>query len=662
MLTVLAVISIISLAVTVAGVVAKASAAGELVGALNDALDVTNMSGLKIFDTPYMNITGNALSMIVRFMGYAQLLIVLCAFLCLIFNAFKLWSSTIELKKFYVDTIYKCVIVMVLMNIYPTIVTRTYSFATNLGVEASGGSDIVVSSFANLAEQMKNIWEAGTNDMINQIKKGADKDGKVVISEEMLKAFTKAGMTEQQARDYAKNMNWEISKKETKKQRNARKAAQKAFKNDKQRQKYMRQSLAVVTAMSQILTGTSESAIADGQIDATEVLTQGRDALKNVFYNPYIKGTKRLSFSAMMKTAVIIGECATAGALGAKIEPDKSKQASLEDLAKSKNPQLMFKIIGAFLMNNFVYKILMIIAVGYCMIEYIVTLIEYLITASVSALLIPLFFIDATKQYTMNILKSVFSYFVKILVTTMMIFFVISMYIDLGAMIVSRRDLDSIMSLLIYGCIVVLGMVLVKNSGKVAAAVISGNPSMGLGDVVHQARGMSMAAQHAGRELRQFGQEVAKAGQAGQKTAAAFAGGYAPAFRSAHQAKKETMAGLTARRDSGEIAMTDKDIKRAGNAAARDVRNSTAKQMAGDSIVKALTGLDRVHGLDERTKVGQGYYDPESGKMEQATFAQVKKDADKKAKATADDYIDRYAKANKRMMAGDIELPEANGH
>ena len=121
------------------------------------------------------------------------------------------------------------------------------------------------------------------------------------------------------------------------------------------------------------------------------------------------------------------------------------------------------------------------------------------------------------------------------------------------------------------------------------------------------------------------------------------------------------MAGLTARRDSGEIAMTDKDIKRAGNAAARNVRNSTAKRAIGDSLYKTFTGLDRVHDKNEVGFVGQGYYDPE-GRLQEASLKHIKEASDNKAKTTANDYIDRYTKANKRMMAGDIELPEANGH
>ena len=657
MLTVMAITSIVSLCITIAGVavnVGKAGAAVEFAGALGDALDINNMSGLKLFDTPYMNITSNALVMIANFMYYAQLLVCICAFLCFIFNAFRLWSSTLELKKFYVDTIYKCVIVMVLMNIYPTVVTKTYNFSTELGVEASGGSDTVVTSFANLAKQTKKIWQAGTESMVEQLQKGADKDGKIIVNEKLIKAFTDYGMTEEEAKAWAQQQGWEISD-DRKKTNSKQKKAIKAFKNNTEREKYMKQSMAIIHAMSQVLTGTSESALADGSISANEILNMGDQALDQVFYNPYIKGTKRLSFSAIMKTGVIIAECATAGALSSMEETDGSKQSSWNDLAKSKKPHLMFKVIGKFVMNNFIYKILMLIAIGYCMIEYIVTLVEYLIVAAVSCLLIPFFFIDATKQYAMNILKFIFSYFVKILVTTMMIFFVISMYIDLGTLIMARKDLDSIMSLLVYACITILGMVLVKNTGRIAGAVISGNPSMGLGDVVNQVRGMNHMAHHAAHTASNMSQQARKAGQAaGQGLAAAV-----PAFHSANAAKRSTMDSLTQSRDKGKISMTDKDIKRAGSKSAWGSLAGVAKQGMADAAFKQMTGIDRVHNKNEAIKVGQQFVD-EKGQAKTATLWDIQEAAENRSKESANKMIDAMKKANAVKKTDDINSDDIN--
>ena len=70
MLTILAIASVASLVISVVGVGVKAATANELIGVLNDALDINKMSGLKNFDKPYINITSNALIMITNFMEY----------------------------------------------------------------------------------------------------------------------------------------------------------------------------------------------------------------------------------------------------------------------------------------------------------------------------------------------------------------------------------------------------------------------------------------------------------------------------------------------------------------------------------------------------------------------------------------------------------------
>ena len=661
LLTVLTIASVVSLVASVAGVVLKVSAAGELVGALNDAININDMEGLKLFDTPYLNVTGNALSMIVNFMEYARLLVAICAFLALLFNAFQMWCSTLEFKKFYADAVYKCLVVMILMNIYPTVITKTYNLATELGVEASGGEKTVITAFSGIAKQTKRIWNAGTASMIEQLQTGAGEDGKIVVDQNLINMFTEYGMTEEEALAWAKEQGIEVSTGKVKRsQKKAQKKAVKAFKNDTEKQKYMKQSMAIIHAMSQVLTGTSDSAMADGSVSATEILKMGDETLNNVFYNPYIKGTKRLSFSAMMKTAVIIAECASAGSLASTEEIDPSKQSSWEDLAKSKKPHLLFTFVGKLLMNTFIYKILMLIAVGYCMIEYIVTLIEYLIVAAVSALLIPFFFIDATKQFAMNILKSVFSYFIKILVTTMMIFFVISMYIDLGSLILARKDLDSIMSLLVYACITMLGMVLVKNSGKIAGAVISGNPSMGLGDIVNQARGMSAAMHHASQEMRQFGNQVKGAAMAAQK----FNGRMADineARAGAKAAGQQTFAGLDAANAAEKVSMTEKDMKHEANAAKRAYAFQAGKQMFGDAAYKAFTGRDRNHEKDGALKVGQMFeYQP--NQYRQATVGDVQKAnaarAEKMGKDRTDQAIANPKYQNNRERPISLEMPE----
>lgn len=276
------------------------------------------------------------------------------------------------------------------------------------------------------------------------------------------------------------------------------------------------------------------------------------------------------------------------------------------------------------------------------------------------ALLIPFFFIDATKQFAMNILKSIFSYFIKILVTTMMIFFVISMYIDLGSLILARKDLDSIMSLLVYACITMLGMILVKNSGKIAGAVISGNPAMGLGDVVNQARGMSAAMHHASQEMRQFGNQVKGAAMAAQK----FGGRMADineARAGAKAAGQQTFAGLDAANVAGRVSMTENDMKHEANAAKRASAFQAGKQMFGDAAYKAFTGRDRNHEADGALKVGQ-MFEFAPGQYRQATVGDVQKANAKRAEKMSKDWTDQAIAnpkyQNNRERPISLEMPE----
>ena len=159
MATAFLVMSIISLSVTILGVVGKGVAVASAINSLRDLVDIDKLGAMKGFDEGYMAIASQALNMLFHFLKYAQLLVCFCAFLCIIFNAVKLWSGTIELKKVFVDSIYKSVIVMVLMLAYPQVIVKTVNLGTELGVEASGGYDSVNQSFAKLATKQASTPE-----------------------------------------------------------------------------------------------------------------------------------------------------------------------------------------------------------------------------------------------------------------------------------------------------------------------------------------------------------------------------------------------------------------------------------------------------------------------------------------------------------------------
>ena len=141
-------------------------------------------------------------------------------------------------------------------------------------------------------------------------------------------------------------------------------------------------------------------------------------------------------------------------------------------MAESKSPGIFTKWLGNIGIQ-LVYKLLLVISVIFIMIEYIITVLEFFIVAGLSALLIPFYFIDATKQFATNILKTIFTYAIKLITTITMVFFTLGMYINLGNFMLQRTELTALSTVFIYVIYCVIGMALVKGTGGLAASIIS---------------------------------------------------------------------------------------------------------------------------------------------------------------------------------------------
>ena len=363
------------------------------------------------------------------------------------------------------------------------------------------------------------------------------------------------------------------------------------------------------------------------------------------------------------------------------------------------------------------------------MIEYCLSMIEFLIVASVSSLFIPLYFIDATKQYATNILRIIFSYFVKIMVVTMMAFFVMGMFINMGSKMCSM-DIGSNLACFYFIFNALIGMALVKAGGKVASAVISGNPSMGLGDFMNEVRSMGHSI-HSGYN---FGKGIAQdTVKAGAQTASAaknignavatnnaakvsvLEGQRAAAFQSksalqnmkdiggginsqryqdlnARQMRGENLSeadrnfmthaerysNLEARQNAGEIlskedsdflsqnqgalAMTDEQIDAAATQAGKDYAKQARKDFNNAWMYNKLTGIDKPADSSNALRVGQQFWDTEQKQWRTANLQDVQNAGKMGGQQFGEKAAQNAMRRNSRMMCGDIELPECNGH
>lgn len=646
---------VVSLILTTGKTVVKAGAAATAAAALNSIFSIANLSGIKGFDEPYQGIAMQAIAMLGNFLAYANKLVIVCAFLCIIFNAFKLWAGTAELKKVYVDMIYKAVMCIAVMTVYPVVVQKVYNISTQLGVEASGGYNAVMTSFSNMAKKTQEVWKEGMNEYVKALKDGGAKtdDGKIIISDSALKAFTDRGMTEEEAIQWANSNGLQIDNEKANAtgilwwqtaQKKAEKNALSEIKKNKNNYKMMKQSLAIMRGLQQLLVGEAEGDIETENVDLNTLMTMGENKLKKIFYNPYIGGTKILSASTMIKTAIVISDMASSGCL-AMIDStgEKEKEMKLKDLAEG-SPHVFLGFVGT-VFRAFLYKLGMILAMIFIMLEYIMCVIEYLIVVAVSSILIPLLFIDATKNFATNILKTLFSYFMKIMVTTMMCFFTISLYIDLGSKMCGKTNLNSISTILVYVFTLMFGVFLCKTSGKVAAAVISGNPNLGLGDVAGEFRNAAHAAHIASHHMDSAWQKVGgvakDAANVGVSAAANYSAGKAAgkdlqgSLDSMGDKALGTGQGLHSGTSGGRFGGRFSNTGAAGAAVKNHTAMGSLGQQIGDKLFKGITGQDKghtdEHGLNNGfLQVGQKFTD-DQGRERTATLGDVKKAAAKKA-------------------------------
>ena len=653
--------ALVSLGTAALAGVGKAVLVGAVAEAVSRNIDI-DISGIPGFDQPFVLMSGQALSMVNVIIDYTFNFIQICAFLCIVFNALKLMFGMIETKKAFVDIVTKILIVMLCMFAYPTFIVKTYNLSVEMGIKASGGEKHLTATFANLALSIKDVWEKGSAEFVTIMQNGVrDSRGNIIVSDELIKTFANAGnMSKEDIEEYLAQNNmvrgethakgvlwWENNQKKTEK------AAKKALKN-KLNTKFMKQSLAILQSLTTILTGeTTLSGTSDGDskdvISAQDLLTTGDDALSKIFFNPFIKDTEipLLSTSAMVKAAIIIAEIAGAGA-GAGytniLETDETM--SISQMVESKKPGIFTKWLGNIGIQ-FVYKLLLVISVIIVMMEYIITVVEYFIVAGISALLIPFYFIDATKNFATNILKTIFTYAIKLITTITMAFFTIGMYINLGNFMLSRTDLSALSTVFIYVFYCVIGIALVKNTGGLAATVITGTPSMGLKDVVAGVHSMA----HGARTINGLANTAAKgvkntvqSGIHGAMDAKSTLDGAAAAKTSTLENARLQNALLKMGQPEA-AGMTEKQMKSAANASWWQTVGDSMKQKAGDSLYKAFTGQEKKRsGQDGNTlSYGQTFTDKDD-RQQKADFGDMQRQAKAKGESVGKEKVDKFFK------------------
>lgn len=678
MATVILVTSIISTIVSVTGIVVAVAKTGATVGLgakIVDAISIENATNIRGFDEPFLNAILQAIQMFYSCMSYVKTLITIFCFLFIVINAIKMWLNVQEVRKFFADAIYKCIICIILVNIFPAVMTKTMSIATKLGVEVSGGASQISTAFTTCAVNAKSLWEKGSKAYFTILTSGAEKDeetGLYKVNKELMDVFTKKGMTEEEARQLAEQNGISfVDKKELSGNFIAKWAEKKAkekvindynelTKNGDAGDKEMRRALAVVNAMKGILTGMSDNEIVDGNsLSAVDLMNVGNETLETVFYDPFIAGSEDyLSTGSMVKTAVVLSEMLAANMMSPYDDSLDEEKISFKQMFNTFFGGV--KSIGT-IFKYFLFKVGMIIAVIFIMLEYVITIIEFYIVMALSSLLIPMFFLDATKSFAANIIRTVLSYFMKILVTVAMAFFSLNLLIN-GCINMMSEDMGAILWCLYYVYLLILTMTLVKGAGRIAGSVISGSPSLSLGELTREMHGMTHMAGSAARIAKETGANIQK----GAQTVGTGALNVKNTLDGARLAQTSAMRGAISDAHKMATPYTREEVAQMGKQARNDYLAASFKQHAKDSIYTAGTGQKAEREKHDNVtfgKVGQTYVD-KSGNQRTMSMGDIKdrnnEIAKNMGKGISDKEFNKYKEGGLSTHPGTQEFGEPN--
>jgi type IV secretion system protein TrbL len=507
----------------------------------------------KQLDTPLIDGIAYFQRTLGSFYAIAIRLSTLLGIICILWNVFRLWMGTQEVRKACVDIITKFLLFVFLINAYPYIVDFVIDTAITIGMHAGGGYNKVNAAFYALREDCESKIKAGQEAMYAILREG--KSG-TALSEDAVKTLANTTyIPEDELESFLKEKGIQVFTREEY-DSIGRGGWLSFLKNGAQ--------MALDNKMDEFVDSINkEAAIALMEDDEfqhaiiafkamEEVLVKqspddeapsGETRISAYLYNPFMtdqngKQTNLLSPGAMIKTAVLISDII-------------SRQGSME-FSGDKNGFVEKKLDGTFQkIISLVLVVLMafglIMASIFCVIQYVMCIFEYFIVTAVGVVFIPFCLWDGTKSFTVKLVTLFTSYFIKIMVMFLCLFWVYSAFMYMGVSIMASNEPISFLSFAYFIFTCLLGWVVTQNGPQIAVTILNGTPQLSMGEFLHAAgtavagaATAKKAAQTAGAAA-QIGGKAVQAGVRGAQTLGAAYSGSTAALEAARKASGGTL-------------------------------------------------------------------------------------------------------------------------
>jgi type IV secretion system protein TrbL len=592
----------------------------------------------KIMDLPLLEGISYFQATIFSFYRIARILGTFLGLVCILWNAFRLWFGTETVKKACIDIITKYMLFIFLFNSYPLIVDTCINMAINIGMRAGNGLDMVNTKFfamrkdyedkvsraqmeleqilsdiapeRRLSESLVNTLIGMTYPDDTDLESLKSRYGFETASDTQLRDETTYAIARAEGRgEYARRP---VERKQTiSKIKDFYKYAEKSNSTEMLKDKNLGDAVVTLRAMNEVF------------YQNKDYDPSAENPVPKYLFNPFLidengKQTNLLSPSAMIKVGILISD----------IISHRGNLNYDEETNTTQTKKLNFTAIALHSLQEFIFSTIMtlglVFAVVFCCIQYVMCIFEYFIVTSVGVIFIPFCLWDGTKSFAAKLVTLFTSFFIKIMVMVLCVFWVYGMLLDTGMAIMASDNPLSFINLghFVFACL--LAWVVTQNGPQIAVTILNGSPQLSMGEFLHAA-GTAVAGAVAARNMAKTGGEVLHAGHKTMQSGVRGIQTGAAAWTGAGNSIDANEPNLTqGQRFARQVAAT-------GKMALNGIKNNTAafftgQESKGESS-EGFTAVGKGHSPDHSTKSGAKSYTDSVEGAENFTDAEYKKKA-----------------------------------
>lgn len=472
----------------------------------------------------------------------------------LCWSAFKLANSRFTLKDFWWDTLYKWLMFILFMSLYPLVTLGMSAVGNRIGIDAGNGKQAIIDSLTSMKNSIEYDIQVGY-----KLESDLNKElGQITSKSETITFDTSFGNSD--TYDEFIDKYYDEVKNATFNSKSAKTKALEKINEYREKNKY-----------HSLFSKRTLKAIKDILVEKLPDGSDGDNLLPEyVDLNIWLKDSKGkdsyyLSPGAIMRVTV----------LGCQIMWEKNQIAyavNMDDLdaedvnfmKKGFNKMTAtFAHVPTMIMTMFCCIVLVFCGIFAC-IQYVMTILEYTIVVGIGAFFIPFILFDGTKELPKKLIPVFTGFLIKMIVITICMFFVFYLFIQETVDIMTDNGGMNWVTFVtvIFTC--VIGFVLTQNAPKIAQTLLTGQPQLSMGELVTAAGTLAMGTIKGGKAAG----HVAKEGTRKVAQGAVNAHGTASKLNSARKAASSTvkeMGGTTSQQRAagakGMFAAATGDLK-----------------------------------------------------------------------------------------------------